>query len=108
MIKYISFYCTTLLMISCNNTTTDEIKTLQEKIIEQNAILEKQRKELTNETISHEKTNKNETYPSQDLTSNSYKTENKECLVLSFKFLDVTKREHRNIYKKLSEQSFVN
>ena len=38
----------------------------------------------------------------------SYKSENKECLVLSFKFLDVSKREHRNIYKKLPEQSFVN
>lgn len=77
MIKYISFYCTTLLMISCNNTTTDEIKTLQEKIIEQNAILEKQRKELTNETISQEKISESETYSSQNLTYNNYKTENK-------------------------------
>jgi len=64
-------------MISCNNTTTDEIKTLQEKIIEQNAILEKQRKELTNETISQEKISESETYSSQNLTYNSYKTENK-------------------------------
>jgi hypothetical protein len=77
MIKYIPFYFATLFIISCNNTSKDEIKSLQEKIIEQNAILEKQRKELTNETISHEKINKNETYPSQDLTSNSYKTKNK-------------------------------
>lgn len=37
----------------------------------------------------------------------SYKSENKECLVLSFKFLDVSKREHKTIYKKLPEPSII-
>jgi len=38
----------------------------------------------------------------------SFKSENKDCLILSFKFMDVSKREHRTIYKKLLEQSFEN
>ena len=37
----------------------------------------------------------------------SFKSENKDCLILSFKFLDVSKREHRTIYKKLHEPSII-
>jgi hypothetical protein len=37
----------------------------------------------------------------------SFKPENKDCLILTFKFLDVSKREHKTIYKKLPEPSII-
>jgi hypothetical protein len=38
----------------------------------------------------------------------SNQSENKGCLILSFKFLDIRKREHRNMYKKLPESTTLN